>query len=198
MNPKFQVGGKHGLCTLPSAVNIQNIKRRARSFPELSHHHAMKLLGVVAGALLPALAIASPIRRNDGEHKPYHYPDHFRAPPPPPGGLGTNNTPPVYRPGPPSGVPDFDFQSLNLALNQEYIELDLFHHGLAVFSEKEFDEAGINAEDRFMIQFMAEQESGHAEMISNILGRTSCSFSLYTPATIVGYTLTLILFISYT
>jgi hypothetical protein len=35
-------------------------------------------------------------------------------------------------------------------------ELDLFHYGLARFSEEEFEAAGINAEDRFLIQFMAE------------------------------------------
>jgi hypothetical protein len=60
----------------------------------------------------------------------------------------------------------------NLALNQEWIELDLFHHGLAQFSDAEFDAAGIDAQDRFLIQFMAEQEVGHAKLISNILGRT--------------------------
>jgi hypothetical protein len=57
-------------------------------------------------------------------------------------------------------------------LNQEWIELDLFHHGLAQFSASEFDAAGINAQDRFVIQFMAEQELGHATMLTNILGRT--------------------------
>jgi hypothetical protein len=102
------------------------------------------------------------------------------APPPPAGGVDVNATapPPEYKP-----MSDFDFQSLNLALNQEWIgelsalvriekpaqgahvarflllnhsELDLFHYGLARFSEEEFEAAGINAEDRFLIQFMAE------------------------------------------
>jgi hypothetical protein len=59
----------------------------------------------------------------------------------------------------------------NLALNQEWIELDLFHHGLAQFSVEEFEAAGIDAEDRFLIEFMADQEVGHATMITNILGR---------------------------
>ncbi|KAJ6526460.1 Rds1 protein [Mycena capillaripes] len=68
---------------------------------------------------------------------------------------------------------DFDFQSMNLALNQEYIELDLFHHGLAQFSVEEFDAAGIDAADRFLIEFMADQEVGHATMLTNILGRES-------------------------
>ncbi|KNZ60560.1 hypothetical protein VP01_1536g3 [Puccinia sorghi] len=65
----------------------------------------------------------------------------------------------------------FDFQSVNLALNQEWIELDLFHHGLAQFSAKEFEEAGLDAEDRFLIQFMADQEVSHATVLSNMLGR---------------------------
>ncbi len=52
----------------------------------------------------------------------------------------------------------------------EWIELDLFHHGLAKFSVEEFEEAGVTAEDRFLIQFMAEQEVGHATMIGNMLG----------------------------
>ena len=59
----------------------------------------------------------------------------------------------------------------SLALYQEYIELDLFHHGLAQFSESDFDTAGLNAEDRYLIQFMADQEVGHATLISNMLGR---------------------------
>ncbi|PPQ91071.1 hypothetical protein CVT25_014739 [Psilocybe cyanescens] len=83
----------------------------------------------------------------------------------PPGGLNTNGTPPFYHP-----LSDFDFQSLNLALNQEWIELDLFHHGLAQFSIEEFDEAGINAEDRHLIEFMGNQEIGHARLLQNILG----------------------------
>ncbi|KJA16414.1 hypothetical protein HYPSUDRAFT_147726 [Hypholoma sublateritium FD-334 SS-4] len=87
------------------------------------------------------------------------------APYTPSGGLGTNSTPPVYQP-----LSDFDFQSINLALNQEWIELDLFHYGLARFSVAEFEAAGLNAEDRFLIEFMADQEVGHAQLLTNILG----------------------------
>jgi len=90
----------------------------------------------------------------------------FAAPPyTPKGGLGTNSTPPVYHP-----ASDFDFQSLNLALNQEWIELDLFHHGLAMFSDSDFEAAGITGNYRFLIEFMADQEVGHAKLLSNILG----------------------------
>jgi hypothetical protein len=129
---------------------------------------------LVAGGLLSGLVAAAPAARNELVARGAPQASASPAPPPPPGGLGTNSTPPVYHPGPPSGVSDFDFQSLNLALNQEYIELDLFHHGLAQFSVEEFEKAGLNAEDRFLIEFMADQEQGHAEMITNILGRMFC------------------------
>lgn len=81
------------------------------------------------------------------------------------GGLNTNGSIPVYHP-----LSDFDYESLALALYQEYIELDLFHHGLAMFSVEEFEAAGLNAEDRFLIEFMADQEVGHAALISHMLG----------------------------
>jgi hypothetical protein len=87
------------------------------------------------------------------------------APYTPSGGLGTNGSAPVYR-----VQSDFDYQSLALALYQEWIELDLFHWGLATFSEEEFDAYGIGAEDRFLIQHMADQEVGHATVITNMLG----------------------------
>ncbi|EED78386.1 predicted protein [Postia placenta Mad-698-R] len=90
----------------------------------------------------------------------------------PAGGLLTNSSPPVYQP-----LSDFDYQSLNLALNQELIELDLFHHGLARFSVQEFEDANITAADRYLIEFMADQEVGHATLISNMLGPNNASKS---------------------
>lgn len=87
------------------------------------------------------------------------------APYTPAGGLGTNGTEPVY-----NAKSDFDYQSLALALYQEWIELDLFHDGLARFSAEDFEAAGLTAEDRFLIEFMANQEVGHATLITNILG----------------------------
>jgi hypothetical protein len=83
----------------------------------------------------------------------------------PAGGQGTNGTLPYYHP-----LSDFDYESLTLALYQEWIELDLFHNGLARFSVADFEAAGLTAEDRFLIQFMADQEIGHATLLSNILG----------------------------
>ncbi|KAF9261800.1 hypothetical protein L218DRAFT_869320 [Marasmius fiardii PR-910] len=74
----------------------------------------------------------------------------------------------------------FDFQSMNLALNQEYIELDLFHFGLAKFSVEEFEAAGLDAEDRYLIQHMADQEVGHAIALTNMLGPMAakpCNYS---------------------
>ncbi|PRQ78026.1 Ferritin-like domain-domain containing protein [Rhodotorula toruloides] len=65
---------------------------------------------------------------------------------------------------------NFDFQSLNLALNQELIELDLFHNMLARFSTQDFEAAGLTADDRFLIEHMADQEIGHAIAITNMLG----------------------------
>jgi len=65
---------------------------------------------------------------------------------------------------------DFDFQSVALGLHQEYIELDLFNHGLAKFSTQDFEEAGLTAEDRAFIAFMATQEQDHATLLTNMLG----------------------------
>ncbi|ETW79848.1 hypothetical protein HETIRDRAFT_245547, partial [Heterobasidion irregulare TC 32-1] len=81
----------------------------------------------------------------------------------PQGGIGFNSTP-SYKP-----QSDFDFQSLNLALHQELIELDLFRHGIAVYNQTDFTNAGLNAQDMYLLQFMANQEVAHATLISNIL-----------------------------
>ncbi|CAI4213073.1 unnamed protein product [Parascedosporium putredinis] len=101
----------------------------------------------------------------------YEYPAdgalHGNQPAPftPSGGIGTNGSAPVYR-----VQSDFDYQSLALGLYQEFIELDLFHWGLTRFSNDEFDAAGVTAEDRFLMQHMADQEIGHATLLSNMLG----------------------------
>lgn len=84
----------------------------------------------------------------------------------PPGGVGTdpNGPPPDYSPS-----DEFDLQSLILATYQEYIELDLFHNGLASYSTGEFDDAGIDESQRYLLQFMAEQEVGHSTAFNNML-----------------------------
>lgn len=65
---------------------------------------------------------------------------------------------------------DFDYESIALGLYQEWIELDLFHYGLARFSVDDFEAIGLTAEDRYLLQFMAEQEVGHATLLTNMLG----------------------------
>ncbi|KAJ6101911.1 Protein rds1 [Penicillium sp. IBT 16267x] len=105
------------------------------------------------------------------------------APYVPAGGVGTQGQIPVY-----NAKSDFDYESLvnitpsihsqnnhanlvqALALYQEWIELDLFQDGLNRFSAQDFQAAGLNAADRELIAFMAEQEVGHATLISNMLG----------------------------
>ncbi|OBT78174.1 hypothetical protein VF21_02665 [Pseudogymnoascus sp. 05NY08] len=83
----------------------------------------------------------------------------------PAGGLGTNGTAPVYR-----VQSDFDYQSLLLGLYQEWIELDLFKDILNRFSEADFAKLNLTASDRFLVEFMADQENGHSTLVSNLLG----------------------------
>lgn len=96
------------------------------------------------------------------------------APYVPAGGINTNNTPPVYQ-----AMSDFDWQSINLALNQEWIELDLFQEGLRRYSVQDFENAGLKADDRYLIEFMAEQEIGHSTLLSNILGPNAAKQCTY-------------------
>ena len=92
----------------------------------------------------------------------------FPAPFTPAGGLGTNGSLPRYM-----VESDFDFESIALGLYQEWIELDLFHDGLARFTDEEFTAAGLGPEARSLIEFMADQESGHATLLTNMLGEAA-------------------------
>ncbi|KZT10681.1 uncharacterized protein LAESUDRAFT_734493 [Laetiporus sulphureus 93-53] len=83
----------------------------------------------------------------------------------PTGGLDTSGSLPVYE-----LLSDFDYQCLNLAIYQELIELDLFHNGLARYSDQDFEDDGLTAEDQALIEIMADQEVGYATIISNMLG----------------------------
>ncbi len=83
----------------------------------------------------------------------------------PSGGVWTNGSTPLYKP-----ASDYDYQSLALALFHEWIELDLFRWGLATFNDSQFDAFGINASDRDLLRFMANQELGHATLLSDMLG----------------------------
>jgi hypothetical protein len=68
---------------------------------------------------------------------------------------------------------DFDFRSVALGVHQECIELDLFHYGMEVFSKQDFIDAGLNSEDRKLIEYMAIQEAGHASLLSDMLGEAA-------------------------
>ena len=98
----------------------------------------------------------------------------FPAPYTPAGGLGTNGTLPRYMVN-----SDFDFESIALGLYQEWIELDLFHDGLARFSDEDFTAAGLGDEARSLIEFMADQESGHATLLTNMLGEAAPKECIY-------------------
>ncbi|KAG9722052.1 hypothetical protein KCU59_g16843, partial [Aureobasidium melanogenum] len=90
------------------------------------------------------------------------------APYTPAGGLGTNGSLPRYM-----VESDFDYESITLGLYQEWIELDCFNNGLATFTEEDFIAAGLTAEDRELIRYMAQQEEGHATLLTNMLGETA-------------------------
>ncbi|TIB26237.1 hypothetical protein E3P86_04158 [Wallemia ichthyophaga] len=105
-------------------------------------------------------------------------------PAPPDGGVGVSGDElPEYTP-----MSDFDTASFVVGVNQEFLELDLFHNILASFPDEDFEAVGIDASQRYYIQEMAEQEVGHAEMINNILasvGQTSQQCSYKYPYTTV-------------
>lgn len=90
------------------------------------------------------------------------------APYVPAGGLGTNGTLPRYM-----VESDFDYESIVLGLYQEWIELDTFNNAVATFSEEDWAAAGLGPEDISLVQFMAQQEQGHATLLSNMLGETA-------------------------
>ncbi|CAP93350.1 hypothetical protein E8E15_001265 [Penicillium rubens] len=96
------------------------------------------------------------------------------APYVPAGGLGTNGTEPRYMVN-----SDWDFESIALALYQEWIELDLFHDGLARFTDEELEAAGLGPETRSLIEFMANQEVGHATLLTNMLGEAAPKQCVY-------------------
>lgn len=56
----------------------------------------------------------------------------------------------------------------------------MFYAGLAQFTETDFLEAGLSAEDRYLIKFMAEQEIGHATLVTNMLGAAAPKQCQYT------------------
>jgi len=96
------------------------------------------------------------------------------APFEPQGGAGLNTTP-VY-----NASSDFDFQSLNLALNQEWLELNLFNEALSRFNSSDLQAAGLSDADQALISYMAGQEVGHVDLLTSILGPNAsqaCNYS---------------------
>ena len=84
------------------------------------------------------------------------------------GGLGTNGSEPRYM-----VESDFDYESITLGLYQEWVELDAFNNAVALFSEEEFLRYGLTPEAISLIQFMGQQEQGHATLLTNLLGETA-------------------------
>lgn len=96
------------------------------------------------------------------------------APYVPAGGLGTNGSLPRYM-----VESDFDYESIMLGLYQEWIELDTFNNAVATFSDEDWAAAGLGPEDISLVQFMAQQEQGHATLLSNMLGETAAPQCTY-------------------
>ncbi|OOQ89414.1 Protein rds1 [Penicillium brasilianum] len=122
--------------------------------------------GISNGSVAPeATTYPSDGTLNDAQPAPYV----------PEGGVGTNGSIPVY-----NAKSDYDYESLALALYQSWLELDLFQDGLNRYSTEDFQAAGLNSADRDLIAFFAQQEAGHATLISNILGAEApqqCSYN---------------------
>ncbi|CAI7584709.1 unnamed protein product [Penicillium glandicola] len=153
-----------------------NVSLSSTSAPPLRSYNSSRLHTPFTGTptttgALTASSIGTGISRGGVAAGATTYPSdgklHQAEPAPyvPAGGVGTNGSTPVY-----NTKSDFDYESLALALYQEWIELDLFQDGLRRFNESAFLAAGMTTSDRELIAFMAQQEIGHATMLSNILG----------------------------
>lgn len=57
-----------------------------------------------------------------------------------------------------------------MVVHQEFIELDLFNYIVAKFTPEEFHAFGLTDDDVSLIQFYGQQEIGHAQVVSNLLG----------------------------
>ncbi|CRG90654.1 Protein rds1 [Talaromyces islandicus] len=155
--------------TTPASSSASPTAAPTRSQPSPVTHGSFSGTPTTTGAL-SATQVGSSISVGGPEPGATTYPsdgdlhDAQPAPYAPAGGVGLNTTP-VY-----NVKSDFDYQSLALGLYQEWIELDLFRFGLSQFNTSDFEAAGLCSEDLYLIEFMAEQEIGHATMLSNLLG----------------------------
>jgi len=96
--------------------------------------------------------------------------------PAPSGGVQVTRTPDYH------AQSDFDYESFNVALNVEHLEYDLFGYGLGLFSEQDFINANLTADDRALIQFFQQQEVGHELLVAGLMGRpdlanSRCTYS---------------------
>ncbi|KAG0157571.1 hypothetical protein PDIDSM_4756 [Penicillium digitatum] len=152
------------------AANASASAPPLRSYNSSMQHTPFTGAPTTTGAL-KASSIGTGISRGGVAAAATAYPGdgnlHHSEPAPyvPAGGVETNGSTPLY-----NAKSDFDYESLALALYQEWIELDLFQDGLKRFNDSAFRAAGMTASDRELIAFMAQQEIGHATMLSNILG----------------------------
>ncbi|BFZ53524.1 conserved fungal protein [Savitreella phatthalungensis] len=93
----------------------------------------------------------------------------------PAGGFGNNGSAPVYHP-----LTDFDFQSLSVALYQEWAEEALFAWGLEQYPLSDWQAIGLGQGDIDVLKFFKDQEQGHAALITNMLGASApgpCSYN---------------------
>ena len=138
-----------------TTVSSSGVAAPIRPYTDVTSHGPYTGTPTTTGAVSTTV-LASAVAPKPPPPGSYDYPANgkLNAPQPAPytpdGGVGTNGSAPVYR-----VQSDFDYQSLALALYQEWIELDLFRWGLATFSKEEFDAYGIGAEDRYLIEYMA-------------------------------------------
>ncbi|KAJ5347614.1 uncharacterized protein N7506_000867 [Penicillium brevicompactum] len=177
-DPKKHKGGGHkggdehhetALTTTPiesSSISAPPLRNHSTSEPHTPFTGTATTTGALTatsiGTGIPSEGVAAGATSYPADGKLHHAEP---APFDPAGGVGTNGSTPVY-----NTKSDFDFESLALALYQEWLEYDLFQDGLRRFNESEFQAAGLSSADRELIQFMAQQELGHVTMLSNILG----------------------------
>ncbi|CAG8925487.1 unnamed protein product [Penicillium salamii] len=165
-------GGEHhesSLTTSPietSSISAPSLRSHSTSEPHTPFTDTATTTGALTatsiGTGIPSAGVAAGATSYPADGKLHHAEP---APFEPAGGVGTNGSTPVY-----NTKSDFDYESLALALYQEWIEYDLFQDGLRLFNESDFQAAGLSSADRELIKFMAQQELGHVTMLSNILG----------------------------
>ena len=90
--------------------------------------------------------------------------------------MAANTTFPVTHQWPLSGS---DFQSLSLELYQEHAEWNLFEYARNYFLPQDFAAAGLNQDEMDLIDYMAEQSKAHANLLTNILGKTAPQECVY-------------------